>query len=115
MQISEPWIDPITCEMEDILDENEFHLVFLMGDSDDKFHLVTAEELVAAHSTANSPHTTNMVAVSINKRDVNGINEDGKIQTQALPRTKIMVDSVFADLDDMVKSCKEAYQHFEFI
>jgi len=115
MQINEPWIDPITCEMEDILDENEFHLVFLMGGDDDKFHLVTAKELVTAHSHEKTPYTTNMVAVSIGKRDIEGINGKGELQTKALPRTKIMVDSVFADLDDMVAKCKEAYGYFEFI
>lgn len=115
MQLSEPWIDPITCEMEDILNENEFHLVYLMGNDDDTFHLVTSDELVLAHSQTPSRYTTNMMSISIGKSDVEGINDDGKIQSSALPRIKIDVDSIFVNLDDLTEKAKSAYNHFEFL
>ena len=100
---------------EDILNENEFHLVYLMGNDDDTFHLVTSAELVAAHSQAPSKHTTNMIAVSIGKSEVDGINHLGQIQSSALPRIKIVVDSIFVNLDDLTEKAKSAYKHFEFL
>jgi len=115
MQLNEPWIDPITCNMEDILNENEFHLVYLMGNDDDNFQLVTSEELVLAHSQTPSKYTTNMVSISIRKSDVEGINEDGKIHSSALPRIKIDVDSIFVNLDDLTEKAKSAYSYFEFL
>lgn len=116
MQLAEPWIDPINCEMEDILDERAFHLVFLMNSSTDKFDLVSADELVKAHSRDTTNHTTNMLAISIEKSDVEGISADGKVQTQAIPRTQIRVDTIFVDMDDMTAKQKEAFAtYFEFV
>ncbi len=115
MQLNEPWIDPITCEMKDILDENEFHLVYLMSEDDDTFHLVTSDELVLAHSEKPSRYTTNMVSFSIGKSEIEGISDDGKIQSSALPRIKIDVDSIFVNLDDLTEKAKSAYKHFELL
>ncbi len=115
MKLNEPWIDPTTCDMDSILNKNEFHIVYLMRSDNDTFQLVTSEELVLAHSQTPSEYTTNMVPVSIGKLDVNGINQDGKIQTSALPRIKIDVDSIFVNLDDLTKKIKSVYEYFEFI
>jgi len=116
MQLTEPWIDPTTCGMTEMLDARAFHLVFLMNSSTDKFDLVSAEELVKAHSRDTTNHTTNMFVISVEKNDIEGVSADGRVQTQAIPRTQIMVDAVFVDLDDMISKQKETFQkYFEFV
>lgn len=116
MQIKEPWIDPIKYKMEDVLDEREFHLVYLMANDDDTFYLVTPDELVDAHSTSStSKHTTNMIAVSVEKSDVEGVTHQGKIQTKSLPRVKIAIDTVFLNAASIDEKIKEAYGYFEFV
>lgn len=116
MQIKEPWIDPIKCKMEDVLDERAFHLVYLMADGDDEFYLVTADEFVDTHSAStNSKYTTNMIAVSVEKSDVEGVTHQGKVQTKSLPRVKIAIDTVFLNTTSVAEKIKEAYGYFEFV
>lgn len=115
MQIKQPWIDPTKCKMEDVLDERAFHLVYLMANDDDNFYLVTADELVDAHNSLTPRCNTNMIAISVEKSDVEGVTQQGKVQTKSLPRVKIAIDTVFLNAASIDERIREAYGYFEFV
>ncbi len=116
MKPNTPWIDPTEHGLETQLHPGSFHLVYLMNSRSDEFDLVTPNEFRQSHSRQTTDHTTNMLAISIEKSDVEGIGDDGRVQTQALPRTTIQVDSVFVNLDDLAQKAKDALsEHFEFV
>jgi hypothetical protein len=98
--LNDPWIDPLTCEMEDVLDERSFHLVCLMGGDDDVFHLVDTATFVAVMHGDFSKYTSNYMSLSIEKNMVERV-EDNKVYTKDIPRTKIAIDSIFVNLDDI--------------
>lgn len=109
------WIDPEKCDMENVLDKDEYHIVFLMRAHDDKFCLVTAQEFVDVHNGSNTFYINNMCALSVRKDDVENFNEDGVLMTSSIPRTKINVDSIFVDLDSLVSELKNASVYYEII
>jgi len=101
--------------MEDILDERSLHLVCLMGVDDDSFHLVDTATFIAVMHGDHSQYTSNYMSISIEKNMVERV-EDNKVYTKDIPRTKIAIDSIFVNLDeiaDLRKKLSEDY--FVFI
>lgn len=116
MKPNAPWIDPTAHGLETQLHPGSFHLVYLMSSKTDEFILVTPNEFRQTHSTPDTYLTTNMLAISIEKRDVEGVCDDGRVQIKSLPRIKIQVDSVFVSLDDLTQKAKDAFvKYFKFV
>ena len=116
MKPNAPWIDPVEHGLESQLHAGSFHIVYLMNEKTDEFDLVTPDEFKLAHGQFNSKHTTNMLAISVEKSDVEGITPEGRVQTQAIPRTKIAVDSIFVSVDSLAEKAKLAVgEYFDFV
>jgi hypothetical protein len=113
MLLNHPFIDPALCNMEEVLNADSFHVVYLRKNSTSVFELVTQDELVAVYSGDESPYTSDIMSVSARKIDVESF-EDNKITTRGLPRIKIDINMVLSESSNLDDCVDEALEYFNF-
>jgi len=110
------WIDPISCNLSTMLNDKEMHLIFLMKDSDGKFYHVNAQEFNDAHSANVCPYTTNSLIASFDKDSIiKSENISDTLCVNALPRIRISVDCLFADIDDLHAKIKNLNAYYQVV